>query len=264
MYWFLLRGDDDDARLVTPRRPDRPDIGHRRVGDRATTPIAGEPSSPESTAPPSSGAVTTTPEPAFVPFATTSEFPTLPQPIDIELVGTDLWVMSQEAGMLQRFDTTQPSPQAGETVDLGFTGDQGRNGSDVIPADGALYVTQYDAEAVAHVDLGTSPPTVTSLAGARSTAERRGARRHGVGDAAAPRGVGGPDGVCCRSTARRSDEPVDAARRCRTASRRSTTSCGSRSTTTTASDTSTRQAIRPTMTYVDGLEQPIDMLAVED
>ena len=65
--------------------------------------------------------------------------------------------------MLQRFDTSQPSPQAGETVDLGFTGDQGRNGSDVIPADGALYVTQYDAEAVAHVDLGTSPPTVTSL-----------------------------------------------------------------------------------------------------
>ena len=75
----------------------------------------------------------------FVPFAVASEIPTLPGPIDLELVGNDLWVMSEAAGTLQRFDITQPTSDAARRRSpLGFTGAEGRNGNDVIPVDGGL------------------------------------------------------------------------------------------------------------------------------
>ena len=97
----------------------------------------------------------------FTAFAETSSFSTLAEPIDVELVGDQLWVMSQVTGTLQRFDTAVAVPQAVETVALGFT--DGRNGNDIIPSDDALYVTQYDAKAVARVDLTSSPSTVESI-----------------------------------------------------------------------------------------------------
>ena len=154
VYWFFLRdgGDGTASPDVSTVPASAPPV---------STATASEPSEPSTL--PSSAPNGTAPDVPFVPFAATSEFPTLPRPIDLELVGTDLWVMSQDTGTLQRFDTTQAIPQPGETVSLGFTGEQGRNGSDVIAADRTLYVTQYDAEAVALVDLQTSPPTVTSL-----------------------------------------------------------------------------------------------------
>jgi molecular chaperone DnaK len=161
--WFVLRDDDEPSAAPSGSTTAATTGGSGTPSTDETT--ASSPSSaPTSSTAGSSVPATSPPEQAFVPFAATSEFPTMPQPIDIELVGTDLWVMSQVNGVLQRFDTTQPIPQPGETVDLGFTGEQGRNGSDVIATDGALYVTQFDNESVAFVDLTTSPPTVTSLA----------------------------------------------------------------------------------------------------
>ncbi len=235
VYWFLLRGDDDDdataGDATTPASaPDTATDASATVPtDSGVVPATAAPST---ASPPT---VPVTPA-AFVPFATTAEFPVLPQPIDMELVGSDLWVMSQAAGTLQRFDTTQPVPVAGDTVDLGFTGEQGRNGSDIIPTDDALYVTQYDNEAVVRVDLTTSPPTVTPIAVpgrplngtvldgtvwvTLQHARRRRRRWRSCRSTVSP-----PAG---RSTSRNS----------RTASWPSTTSCGSRSTTTTASATS--------------------------
>jgi molecular chaperone DnaK len=161
--WFALGGDDDPSAVPG----DSTAGASTDVTDPATTEESASSTAPASTTPSTSPAtsapVTTVSQQAFVPFAATSEFPTLPQPIDVELVGTDLWVMSQVDGALQRFDTTQAIPEPVETVELGFTGDQGRNGSDVIATDGGLYVTQFDNEAVAFVDVSASPPVVTSL-----------------------------------------------------------------------------------------------------
>ena len=69
--------------------------------------------------------------------------------------------MSQQAGALQRFDITSAAPTALDTVPLGFTGAEGRNGNDIVAVDGALFVTQQDAGTVARVDLDAlaEPPT---------------------------------------------------------------------------------------------------------
>jgi molecular chaperone DnaK len=163
--WLLLRGDDEPAATSsgTTTGGTTEATGDPTGTEPSETSETTATSTPASSAPATTVSATNPPEQAFLPFATTSSFPSMAQPIDIELVGDDLWVMSQTNGALQRFDTTQPVPQPVETVELGFTGDQGRNGSDVIAANGGLYVTQFDNEAVAFVDLSTSPPAVTSL-----------------------------------------------------------------------------------------------------
>ena len=101
-----------------------------------TTPSAASSTAPSSTAPASSspatiGTSSTSPATTSAPFrefAVASSIPTLPGPIDLELVGNDLWVMTQQQGTLQRFDINSPNPTALDTVPLGFS--EGRNGND--------------------------------------------------------------------------------------------------------------------------------------
>ena len=75
----------------------------------ATVPSTDPATTPSSTAPPTTVA-------PFRPFAGRAEHRHAARPIDLELVGNDLWVMSEQAGTLQRFDMTSLNPTALDTV----------------------------------------------------------------------------------------------------------------------------------------------------
>ena len=154
--FVVLGGDDDPSDAGATTTPSA-------VTSAVTTEQTSQTSAVSSTSTSTTEASTTTTEVPFVPYAVASEIPTLPGPIDLELVGNDLWVMSEAAGALQRFDITQPNPAPLEEVPLGFTGAEGRSGNDVIAVDGGLFVTQQDAGTVAHVDLTGAERTVQRI-----------------------------------------------------------------------------------------------------
>ena len=160
---FLVLGggdDDQDAGAATDPTAVGPESSTAASAPGSVTPATSPPTTPSTAAP--------TTLPPFRVYGVASSFSTLPGPIDVELVGNDLWVMSQDAGALQRFDITSPTPTALDTVPLGFTGAEGENGNDVVHVDGALFVTQQDAGTVARVDLAAlaEPPLRIEVPGA--------------------------------------------------------------------------------------------------